>query len=82
MADRNNQWFEHLIDGEAVDSVNTLCERINHFFVNLTKAFTPLSQDDVSNYSAGDSGIADDLLASTGEVYKSLCSLKTSNEIL
>ncbi|CAB4027316.1 Hypothetical predicted protein [Paramuricea clavata] len=77
MADRNNQWFEHLIDGETVDSVNTLCERINHFFVNLTKDFTPLSQDDVSNYSAGDSGIADDLLASTGEVYKSLCSLKT-----
>ena len=77
MADRNNQWFEHLIDSETVDSVNTLCERINNFFVNLTKDFTPLSQDDVSNYSAGHSGIADDLLASTGEVYKSLCSLKT-----
>ncbi|CAB4017929.1 RNA-directed DNA polymerase from mobile element jockey [Paramuricea clavata] len=34
-------------------------------------------EDDVSNYSTGDSGIADDLLASTGEVYKFLCSLKT-----
>ena len=61
MADRYNQWFGHLIDGETVDSVNTLCERIHHLFVNLTKDFTPLSQDDVSNYSACDSGIADSL---------------------
>ena len=47
MADKNNHWFEHLIDGETVDSINTLCERINHFFANLTKDFTPLSEGSI-----------------------------------
>ena len=49
MADKNNHWLEHLIDGETVDFFNTLCERINHFFENLTKDFIPLSQEDGSN---------------------------------
>ena len=51
MADKNNHWFEHLIDGETIDSISTLYERINHFFANLTKEFIPLSQEEVFNYS-------------------------------
>ena len=77
MADKNNHWFEHLIDGEMVGSINTLCDRINHFFANLTNDFIPLSQKEVSNYSAGDFDAADDLLVSTGEAYESLRSLNT-----
>ena len=63
MADKINHWFKHLNDGEMVDSINKLYERINHFFANLTKDFMPLSQEDASNYvySAGDF----DLLVST-----------------
>ena len=77
MADKNNRWFEHLIDGEMVDSINMLCDRINHFFANLTNDFIPLSQEEVSKYSAGDFDAADDLLVSTGEAYKSVRSLNT-----
>ena len=79
MADKSNHWFEHahLVDGEMVDSINKLCERINHFIANLTKDFIPLSDEEVSNYSAGDFDVADDLLVSTGEAYKSLRSLNT-----
>ena len=62
MAYKNNHWFEHLIDGETVDPISTLCERIN-FFANLTKDFISLSQEEKSsNYSAGDFDVADDLL--------------------
>ena len=66
MADKNKQWYEHLIHGESVDSVNTLCKRINHFFVHLTQDFIPLYQEEVSYYSAGDSDIVEDFLVSTG----------------
>ena len=65
MADKINHWFEHLNDGEIVDSINTVYESINHFFANLTEDFIPLSQENASNYSAGDF----DLLVSTDEVY-------------
>ena len=61
MADKNHHLFEHLIDGETIDSISTLCERINHFFVNLTTdllSTIPLSQEEVFNYSAGDFDVA------------------------
>ena len=73
----NNHWFEHLIDGETVDCINTLCERMNHLFANLTKDFIPLSQEEVSNYSACDFDVAGDLLVSTAEANKSLRFLNT-----
>ncbi len=69
MADKNKQWYEHLIDGETVDSVNMLCDRINHFFVNLIQDFIPLSQEEVSYYSAGDSGTVEDFIVSTGKAH-------------
>ena len=77
MADKSNHWFEHLVDGEMVGSINKLCEIINHFIANLTKDFIPLSEEEVSNYSAADFDVADDVLVSTGEAYKSLRSLNT-----
>ena len=80
MTDKNNHWFEHLIDGETVDSIDNLCERINQFFADLTKDFTPLSQEDVFNCSTGDFD-ADDLLVSTSEAYKSLRSLNTTKSV-
>ena len=80
MTDKNNHWFEHLIDGETVDSIDTLCERIIQLFTDLTKDFTPFSQEEVFNYSTGDFD-ADDLLVSTCEAYKSLSSLNTRKSL-
>ena len=74
MADKNNHWLEHLVDGETVDSINTLCGRINHF-LQISQDFIPLWK--VSNYSAYEFDVEDDLLVSTGEAYKSLRSLNT-----
>ncbi len=42
MADKNKQWYKHLIDGESVDSVNTLCERI-FFCKSHTRFYTSLT---------------------------------------
>ena len=36
------------MDGDVIDSVATLCDRINDFFVNLTQEFVPLTPDDVA----------------------------------
>ena len=52
---------------KTIDSIDTLCERINQFFADLTKDFIPLSQEEVSNYSTGDFD-ADDLLVSTSKL--------------
>ena len=63
IADKNYHLFEHLIGGETIDSISTLCERINYFFVNLTTdllSTIPLSQEEVFNYSAGDFDVADE----------------------
>ena len=55
--------------------MNTLCERNNYFFANLTEDFIPLSQEEVSNYSGGDFDVANNFLISASEACKSLRSL-------
>ena len=46
ISDDSGQWYCQLVDGDD-DSVATLCDRINDFFVNLTREFEPLTPDDV-----------------------------------
>ena len=78
MADKKIIGFStSLIVKPSNHSINTLCGRINHFFANLTKDFIPLSQEEVSNYPAGDFDVANDFLVSAGETYKFIRSLNT-----
>ena len=48
ISDDSGQWYCQLVDGDVFDSVATLCDRINDFFVNLTREFVPLTHDDVA----------------------------------
>ena len=73
---RENQWNNHLIDGYYVGSVDTLCTRVNEFFVGLTSGFTPISPGDVADITASD--VPQNLLASQYEAYKALRAVKTN----
>ena len=63
------QWFLQLVNGNSIDSVTTLCERINNFFVSLLSDFVPLSPLDVCDVPL-------ELLATPYETEKALCTIK------
>ena len=46
------------MDGDVIDSVATLCDRINDFFVNLTQEFVPLTPDDVAGIAVESTAIS------------------------
>ena len=62
------------MDGDVIDSVATLCDRINDVFVNLTLEFVPLTPDDVADI-AGES-IPPELLTTPWEAEKALRGIK------
>ena len=68
VSDDPGQWFLQLVDGNSIDSVTSLCERINDFFVNLTSDFVPLSPSDVSSIEVCDVPL--ELLATPYETEK------------
>ena len=41
---RNGSWFQHLIEGDTIDSIDRLRERINEIFVSLATDFILLSR--------------------------------------
>ena len=59
------QWFRQLIDGQIIASPDTLCQKINEFFIGLTSSFTPLSPADVNNIEVGE--VPHELLVTTHE---------------
>ena len=71
------QWYNQLIDGTSIVSLQSLCDKINDFFVGLTADFVPLTHTDVTNIIVYDQQIPEDLLVSTNEAYKALSSIKT-----
>ena len=76
MADRNGPWFQHFIDGDTIDSIDRLCERVNEILVGLTTDFTPLSTQNILDIPVEWSERLEELFVSTGEAYKSLCRVK------
>ena len=76
MADRNGSWFEHFIDGDSIDSIDGLCERVNEIFVRLTTDFTPLSTQNILDIPVERSEIPEELFVSTVEAYKALRRVK------
>ena len=76
LSNNEGQWYQQLIDGTTVDSVDTLCERINQFFIGLTSGFVPLSPDDVDSFAVNTSEIPDELFVSPREANIALRSIK------
>ena len=76
LADRNGSWFQHFIDGDTIDSIDRLCERVNEILVGLTTDFTPLSMQKILDIPVEWTEIPEELFVSTGEAYKSLCRVK------
>ena len=68
------QWYHQLVDGDVIDSVDTLCDRINDFFVNLTLEFDPLTPDDVAGIAV--ESVPSELLMTPWEAEKVLCRIK------
>ena len=50
LSNNEGQWYQQLIDGTTIDSVDTLCERINQLFIGLISGFVLLSPDDVDSF--------------------------------
>ena len=62
------------MDGDVIDSVATLCDRINDFFVNLTLEFVPLTPDDVADIAM--ESIPPEFLTTPWEAEKALRGIK------
>ena len=71
-----NQWYNQLIDGHDIGSVDKLSTRVNEFFVGLTSGFTPISPGDVAGIA--DPDVPQNLLVSKYEAYKALLAVKTN----
>ena len=74
ISDDSGQWYRQLVDGDVIDSVATLCDRINDFFVNLTLEFVPLTPDDVAGIAV--ESIPPELLTTPWEAEKALHGIK------
>ena len=74
ISDDSSQWYRQLVDGDVIDSVATLCDRINDFFVNLTLEFVPLTPDDVAGIAV--ESIPPELLTTPWEAEKALHGIK------
>ena len=78
ISDDSGQWYRQLVDGDVIDSVATLCDRINDFFVNLTLEFVPLTPDDVAGIA--EESTPPELLTTLWEAEKALRVIKIKNE--
>ena len=74
ISDDSGQWYRQLVDGDVIDSVATLCDRINGFLVNLSLEFVPLSPDDVAGIAV--ESIPPELLTTPLEAEKALRKIK------
>ncbi|XP_048588886.1 uncharacterized protein LOC125572426 [Nematostella vectensis] len=74
MSRNDNQWFNQLIDGTNIVTIQQLCENINTFFTGLTSEFAPLSTNDVDAISVTE--IPDDLFVIPREATAALRSIK------
>ena len=74
ISDDSGQWYCQLVDGDVVDSVATLCDRINDFFVNLTREFVSLTPDDVAGIAV--ESVPTELLTTPWEAEKALRGIK------
>ena len=73
LEDWNGSWFQHFVDGDTIDSINRLRERVSEIFVGLTTDFTPLSTQNILDIPVERSEIPEELFVSAREAYKSLC---------
>ena len=76
LAERNGSWLKHFIDGDSIDSIDGLCERVNEIFVRLTTDFTPVSTQNILDIPVERSEIPEELFVSPVEAYKSLRRVK------
>ena len=74
ISDDSGQWYCQLVEGDVVDSVATLCDRINDFFVNLTREFVPLTPDDVADIAV--ESVPTELLTTPWDAEKALRGVK------
>ena len=70
----SDQWYRQLVDGDVIDSVDTLCDRTNNSFVNLTLEFDPLTPDDVASIAV--ESVPSELLTTPWEAEKALRGIK------
>lgn len=64
------------LDGDTIDSIDRLRERINEIFVSLETDFILLSRQNKER-----SKIREKLFVSTGEAYKLLCRVKLETHL-
>ena len=74
ISDNSGQWYRQLVDGDVNESVATLSDRINDFFVNFNLEFVPLTPDDVAGIAV--ESIPPELLTTPWEAEKALRGIK------
>ena len=70
----SDEWYHQVLDGNSIDSVDTLCERITDYFIALKAGFSPLSAADVCDIVCD--VVPNEFLVSSREAVKALKSIK------